>query len=151
MTRTVKRLGLEIDSDGGRLGRGKTSNGEEARVGGRPQWWRDSDSTAEIMVDSDAEQTRMVNRLGRARGRGGASVVEGLDGGPPEAGAGVGKPDVDSDEGHAGHADQGRLLLLRRVCRAKPVSESAGGGLGAWVRVRDMDGLPVARRLGLLG
>ena len=50
------------------------------------------------------------------------SAVEGLDGGAPDADAGVGEPVVDAGEGHAGHADQGCLLDLRRVCRQKAKS-----------------------------
>ncbi len=47
------------------------------------------------------------------------SAVERLDGGAPDADAGVGEPVVDAGEGHAGHVDQGRLLDLRRVCPAR--------------------------------
>ena len=54
-----------------------------------------------------------------------ASAVERLDGGAPDADAGVGEPVVDAGEGHAGHADQDRLLHLRRVCRARAGSARA--------------------------
>ena len=53
------------------------------------------------------------------------SVVERLDGGAPDADAGVGEPVVDAGEGHAGHADQGRLLDLRRVCQPEVESSRA--------------------------
>ena len=52
--------------------------------------------------------------------------MERLDCRAPDADAGVGEPVVDAGEGHAGHADQGRLLDLRRICRAR--AESAGAG-----------------------
>jgi hypothetical protein len=61
-------------------------------------------------------------------GSGGGSAVEGLDGGTPDADAGVGEPGVDAGEGHACHADQGRLLELRRVCRAR--NRGAGSASG---------------------
>jgi hypothetical protein len=56
-----------------------------------------------------------------------ASAVERLDCGAPDAGAGVGEPDVDAGERHAGHADQGRLLVHGRVCQAEVGSAGAGG------------------------
>ena len=63
---------------------------------------------------------------GRKLGQASDSVVERLHGGTPDADAGVGEPVVDAGEGHAGHADQGRLLDLRRVCRARGVSRGLG-------------------------
>jgi hypothetical protein len=51
---------------------------------------------------------------GRA-GRG--LAVEALDGGAPNADAGVGQPVVDAAERHARHADQGRFLQFRGVCK----------------------------------
>ncbi len=56
--------------------------------------------------------------------------MERLDGGAPDPDAGIGEPVVDAGEGHAGHADQGRLLDLRRVCRTRKDSAAMYLNLG---------------------